>query len=135
MKAQFSFSSIPTSIQNVIPAGVDTEKLVNAVNSAIGRMQVDSSKVKVQDMRLTKKEAKVSEVETTGYIGRRESALEFVSFCNAVEKLEKVHGIQNFSSLPARYADWMESKFNPSAKVEEETDPSVETHEGETVNA
>lgn len=106
--------------------GYSTVKTVNAVNAALGELEVSGTKrnTKLGDGRITKTAYKVTETETIGETFSGSSAtvpLRFDAWHSAIAKAEKIAAMESVT-LPGIFVDWL----NGFAKCESKEEANTE---------
>lgn len=98
-------------------AGYSTVKVVNAVNSALGQLDVIGSESKLGTGSVSKKGYRVSESTTTKYSGAVNVPLHFDAWHSAMAKADKVAEMDTVS-IPAVFTAWLQSMKVDAPKAE-----------------
>jgi hypothetical protein len=107
-------------------AGYSSVKVVSAVNSELGRLQVGKggSEAKLGDGRLTKSEYKVTEsLGSTAWHGKRSPGLEFDAWHSAIAKANKI-GEMDKVPIPTVFTTWLQSMKSDAPKSEPKSEKS-----------
>lgn len=108
----------------LIERGVSTVRVCDAINSALGALEIEKRKVSLGAGSITKRNYSVTETEARKYGGARNVCLDFDAFNGMVEKLEKK--FPTFSlTIPEQFHSWLD-KMLEVKPAEVETAASVE---------
>jgi hypothetical protein len=97
---------------------LDADRIVSAVISRQGQLQLDQDKQTYGGTSCGKKDVKVSFTDKKTYIGKRDTVLDFAAWNDMQVKAEDKFGVCEFSSVPKAFIDWL-NKFSMASKPEE----------------
>lgn len=92
----------------LVNSGISTVKVVNAVNAALGALDVKGSDSKTGDGKVSKEGYKVTVTDTTKYAGPKCDPLVFDAWHSAIARAYKVAEFECVD-LPTGLTPWLES--------------------------
>lgn len=128
-------SNLATCIRiSLLALGYSTVKVVNSVNSELGKIGVRETESKTGASRVTGKgtEYDVSTGTTTKYRGKLTMPLYFDAWCSAIAKVEKVAPFprDGVIPIPAPFITWMDT-FAKADKKTVEAEAAIKTEDPE----
>lgn len=106
--------------RSLIAGSISTVKVVSAVNSELGKIELTDSAEKTGDGRVTKQEYKVSVSASFKYTGKRTIPLLFDAWHSAIARAEKIATFDRVD-IPGIFSEWLANfKATAEEKKQEE---------------